>query len=109
MGARRWLRDIGPDLLVLAVATTHVLLTPYTKVEESFHLHATHDFLHHELRLDRFDHHEFPGVVPRTFLGAAVLAAVVWPLKAVGLLELMDNTDTKMAGQIAARIALAFL
>ena len=54
MGARRWLRDIGPDLLVLAVATTHVLLTPYTKVEESFHLHATHDFLHHGLRLDTF-------------------------------------------------------
>ena len=107
MGARRWLRDIGPDLLVLAVATTHVLLTPYTKVEESFHLHATHDFLHHGLRLDRFDHHEFPGVVPRTFLGAAVLAAVVWPLKASGLLDAMDNTDTKMAGQIAARIALA--
>ena len=106
MGARRWLRDIGPDLLVLAVATTHVLLTPYTKVEESFHLHATHDFLHHGLRLDRFDHHEFPGVVPRTFLGAAVLAAVVWPLKASGLLDLMD-ADTKMAGQIAARIALA--
>ena len=47
MGARRWLRDIGPDLLVLAVATTHVLLTPYTKVEASFLLHAPHEFLHH--------------------------------------------------------------
>ena len=33
------------DLLVVATACTHVLLAPYTKVEESFNLHATHDVL----------------------------------------------------------------
>ena len=31
------------DLVLLAVAWIHVLLNPYTKVEESFNLHATHD------------------------------------------------------------------
>lgn len=30
---------------LLAVTSVHVLLAPYTKVEESFTLHAVHDFL----------------------------------------------------------------
>lgn len=33
------------DLLLLAIGWTHVLLAPYTKVEESFNLHSTHDVL----------------------------------------------------------------
>jgi alpha-1,6-mannosyltransferase len=41
------------DALIYVVAWTHVLLAPYTKVEESFNLHAIHDFLfygvHHEM------------------------------------------------------------
>jgi hypothetical protein len=35
------------DILIFAVAWTHVFLAPYTKVEESFNLHATHDILLH--------------------------------------------------------------
>lgn len=31
------------DLLLVALGWTHVLLAPYTKVEESFNLHASHD------------------------------------------------------------------
>lgn len=33
------------DLFILLVAWAHVLIAPYTKVEESFNLHATHDIL----------------------------------------------------------------
>ena len=33
------------DILILSTAWAHVLLAPYTKVEESFSLHATHDVL----------------------------------------------------------------
>lgn len=38
------------DLLVLATAWTHVFLAPYTKVEESFNLHAVHDVLMYGVR-----------------------------------------------------------
>jgi alpha-1,6-mannosyltransferase len=37
--------DVALDRLILAVAWAHVLLAPFTKVEESFNLHATHDAL----------------------------------------------------------------
>ena len=98
----------APDVLVLLVIALHVALAPYAKVEESFNLQATHDVLYHGRNLGRYDHHDFPGVVPRTFAGAVVLAGLVAPIK--WLIERSDSIGSldgdAVAMQIVARLAL---
>jgi alpha-1,6-mannosyltransferase len=68
------------DVLVALIAVFHVYMVPYTKVEESFNTQAMHDFLYHRQHLEKYDHFDFPGVVPRTFLGALVIALVSAPV-----------------------------
>ena len=75
------------DTFALGICMLHVAVCPYTKVEESFNLQATHDFLLNgftaSLNSTNFDHLTFPGVVPRTFIGAILLSIFSWPLKYV--------------------------
>lgn len=95
-------RPAGWTLLLAAAVVLHTLAAPFAKVEESFNLQATHDLLFHGTNLTAYDHLEFPGVVPRTFLGAAAVAAAAAPI--VAPLRLLGAP--KLAAQIAARLVL---
>ena len=83
-------------LLLLGVCLTQLVLCPYSKVEESFGLQAVHDLYYHGItpairaaslgmrgNADEttitelpYDHLEYPGVVPRSFVGPVVIATL---------------------------------
>lgn len=87
---------------MLLVVAAHVVLAPFTKVEESFNIQASHDVLYNRARLHEYDHHEFPGVVPRTFVGAVALLAASSPV--VALLHALHFP--KLVSQHVVRLVL---
>ncbi|EKM61314.1 glycosyltransferase family 22 protein [Phanerochaete carnosa HHB-10118-sp] len=96
------------DLILLGASWLHVLLAPYTKVEESFNLHATHDVLFYGVgpaALPKYDHFIFPGAVPRTFIGSALLAWISAP--AIHLAHWFGLLSSKADIQVVVRLVLA--
>ncbi|KAJ2906049.1 glycosyltransferase family 22 protein [Zalerion maritima] len=79
--------DILLSFLIPGAVLVHLVLAPFTKVEESFNLQAAHDVLSYgtptaniEAKLRaHYDHFTFPGAVPRTFIGPVLLAGIGQP------------------------------
>ncbi|KAG0033255.1 dolichyl-P-Man:Man(7)GlcNAc(2)-PP-dolichol alpha-1,6-mannosyltransferase [Podila clonocystis] len=95
---------------LLGLIFLHVLIAPYTKVEESFNLQATHDILTmgiSDASVKHYDHLFFPGVVPRTFVGPLLLAAGSWPIMALAqLVAPLSNVPKGILGQVIVRMVL---
>ncbi|GER49392.1 pentatricopeptide repeat-containing protein [Striga asiatica] len=75
----KFMQLLGYDVLLGSIAVFYVFMAPYTKVEESFNVQAMHDILYWGRHIEKYDHLDFPGVVPRTFIGALIVSALASP------------------------------
>eukprot|EP00762_Andalucia_godoyi_P005723 ANDGO_06454.mRNA.1 Dol-P-Man:Man(7)GlcNAc(2)-PP-Dol alpha-1 len=97
---KKWLRLRILDIVMFFVVALYVCVGPYTKVEESFNVQAMHDMLFHGMDIAEYDHLQFPGVVPRTFIGALAVSLPVQLLVRTGLVS------SKLAALYACRLVL---
>mmetsp|Transcript_24278 Transcript_24278/g.57494 ORF Transcript_24278/g.57494 Transcript_24278/m.57494 type:complete len:679 (+) Transcript_24278:97-2133(+) len=114
---------------LVTISFVDLWVCPYSKVEESFQIQATHDVYYYGINSNinnigstgsdgieetpPYDHLQYPGVVPRTFVGPTILAtltkAVVKAVTTLSMLLLLkiDLTfDDPMTVQFLARFFL---
>ncbi|POV96126.1 hypothetical protein PSTT_15832, partial [Puccinia striiformis] len=116
----RWTRHRGYHTVIMLVISAalvvflstfvQLFLSPFTKVEESFNLHAIHDFIHQpslSAVAHAGDHLQFPGPLPRTFIGALLIGSIARAL--LPTLRFIGLVQSKFAEQILVRTILATL
>jgi alpha-1,6-mannosyltransferase len=91
--------------LLLFVSLAYLLVCPYSKVEESFQLQAVHDIFYHGTKLELYDHLRYPGVVPRTFTGPALIATICQGLRLL-LYPIVDLAEDPETVQLLSRLVL---
>jgi alpha-1,6-mannosyltransferase len=68
------------DIAIFGYIIFHVLLNPYTKVEENFITNNMYDHLIYKHDIPSYDFHEFPGVIERSFIPSLIISALSYPL-----------------------------
>jgi len=64
------------DFLTIILSITLVLIAPYNKVEESFYTQGLYDMCYNSENYQDFDHYNYPGVVPRSFIPTLTLTGI---------------------------------
>jgi alpha-1,6-mannosyltransferase len=71
------------DGLVFTSIIAHVLINPYTKVEETLLTNGIYDHIYLGADIPNYDHQEFPGVVTRSFISSMIISAISLPFNLV--------------------------
>ena len=95
-----------PFVVLFLVSSAHLLLAPFTKVEESFNVQAVHDLLYTS-ELDDYDHLEFPGPVPRTFVPSLLVAFAAKPFKLLHILGIASKVTLLIISRMLLSIMVA--
>lgn len=104
----KWLVPLEIALFTL-VNLIHIWTCPFSKVEESFNTQATYDVINSSplfpTDTSKWDHVDFPGVVPRTFIGALTIGSIVRMF--MSIFSPSPTSQSQLYLQITSRIILA--